>query len=532
MAGGKESIRQQMINLMYLVLTAMLALQVNSTILDKFLFIDSTLQAAMQASIKVNQGQLEAVAKAAEENPEAKAKAALQKAQKARELTEKMLAYIAEVRKEIIDKAGGGIDPETGGIKTPAEETKLEVLMVGPEGQKNGKAYELEKKLDEYVEELKKLVPEPVASQLVSLTLSNRENPVTRERYKNEPIELDKDWAQANFAHTPVAAALAVLSQRANEVLRYENIVLSELAQEASGVTLKFDVIQATYTAPTSVVANGMKYRAELFIFASASNVTPTIKVNGEPVKVENGRGIYEIRASGGTAEGVTKKWKGEITIPKAGGGDTTFVVEGEYKVVAPVMQIQSKSVQALYEECGNEIQVLVPALGQEYNPSFSGQGAVFIPGRSAGDVTIVPSRGVNKVVMSVSSGGQLIGTQEFAVKKVPAASLALVVNGREIEKTLTRGQLSNAQVIAKADPSFAEFLPKEANYRVQQYRVEVYREGRPVANANSLQQAASSVRPGDTVVIIVESVVRSNYRGAILPAEVRPKFLSLVVGG
>jgi hypothetical protein len=45
--GGKETIRQQMINLMYLVLTAMLALQVNSTILDKFLFIDSTLQAAM-----------------------------------------------------------------------------------------------------------------------------------------------------------------------------------------------------------------------------------------------------------------------------------------------------------------------------------------------------------------------------------------------------------------------------------------------------------------------------------------------------
>lgn len=529
--GGKETIRQQMINLMYLVLTAMLALQVNSTILDKFLFIDSTLQAAMKASIQVNQGQVAAVAKAAEENPEAKAKAALEKAQKARALTEEMLSYIADVRKEIIEKAGGGIDSETGRVKTPAEETKLEVLMVGPEGQKNGKGYELEKKLDNYVDELKKLVPS-VAPQLVSLTQSNRENPVTKELYKNEPIELDKDWVQANFSHTPVAAALAVLSQRANEVLRYESIVLSELAKEASGVTLKFDVIQATYTAPTSVVANGMKYRAELFIFASASNVKPVIKVDGQPVKVEGGKGIYEVIASGGTPEGVIKKWKGEITIPKAGGGDTTFVVEGEYKVVRPVMQIQSKSVQALYEECGNEIQVLVPSLGDEYNPSFSGTGATFIPGKNRGDVIIVPRRGVNKVVMSVSSGGQLIGTQEFAVKQVPAASLALVVNGREVEKSITRGQLRSAQVVAKADPSFAEFLPKEANYRVQQYRLEVYRSGRPVASGNSLESVVGDVRPGDTVVIIVESVVRTNYRGAVIPASVRPKYLSVVIAG
>ncbi|GIV39162.1 MAG: hypothetical protein KatS3mg033_0962 [Thermonema sp.] len=114
----------------------------------------------------------------------------------------------------------------------------------------------------------------------------------------------------------------------------------------------------------------------------------------------------------------------------------------------------------------------------------------------------------------------------------MPAASLALVVNGREVEKSITRGQLRSAQVVAKADPSFAEFLPKEANYRVQQYRVEVYRAGRPVASGNSLASVVGDVRPGDTVVIIVESVVRTNYRGAVIPASVSPKYLSVVIAG
>lgn len=530
MAGGKESVRQQMINLMYLVLTAMLALQVNSTILDKFLFIDATLQAAKEAAKQVNEGAVVAIEKKAEENPEAKAKQALAKAKEVRQKTKEILDYLQDVRQRLINEAGGGIDPETKRVKTPAEETKVEGLMVGAGDSKNGLGYEVQKKLDEYVNYLNSL--KVLDRSLNSLTLSNRENPLTRELYKAEPIELNKDWVQANFQRTPVAAALAVLSQRENEVLRYESEVLKALSEQAAEVTLKFDVIQATYTAPSSVVANGMKYRAELFIFASASNVKPVIKVDGNPVPVENGRGVYEITASGGTPEGVTRKWKGEIVIPKAGGGDTTFLVEGEYKVVRPVMQIQSKSVQALYEQCGNEIQVLVPSLGDMYNPVFSGSNAVFIAGKNRGDVIIVPNAGAKNVLLRVSSGGQEIGTQEFMVRRVPPAALALLVQGKLVEKTITRSALGAANVVALPDPSFAEFLPKEANYRISSYRVEVYRGGRPAASGRTLADVRNDVRAGDTVVILIDGVTRTNFRGQTIPALVRPSFLSLVVSG
>ena len=55
MAGTKETPRQKMIGMMYLVLTALLALQVTSAILEKFVLLNNSLEQSTGAANKVNQ---------------------------------------------------------------------------------------------------------------------------------------------------------------------------------------------------------------------------------------------------------------------------------------------------------------------------------------------------------------------------------------------------------------------------------------------------------------------------------------------
>ena len=126
------------------------------------------------------------------------------------------------------------------------------------------------------------------------------------------------------------------------------------------------------------------------------------------------------------------QNYVGTISVTLPGGRDTTFVDTVEYFVARPVIQIQSASVQALYLNCGNEIQVNVPALGSEYNPTFSANGGDVQKGSKAGQITIIPkSKNVN---LRVSNAGNFIGSQTFGVRQIPAPEIKARVRGKDID--------------------------------------------------------------------------------------------------
>jgi gliding motility-associated protein GldM len=525
MAGGKETPRQQMINMMYIVLTAMLALQVSSSIIDKFLFLNDALEVTQADSKTANDSAFAALEReVAETGP--KAKPALDKAKEIRANAKDLLEKIAKLKEELIAGPGGGIDKETGKMVNPKEETKVEITMVG--ANKTGKGYQLEKDLNAFVAFLNEKVK--FDTPLEPLAKGNADKPI----YKNDQFNRNKDYAQANFGQTPVAAALAVLTHAQSEVLRYEALALKQLGAEAAGQVIKFDKIQGIATAESNVVAEGDKYRAKMFLFASASNLKMNMTVNGQPLTdIKDGVGNVEFLATGGSQEGAIKKWTGTISFNNKG-NDTTFTFEQEYKVVTPVMTIQSASVQALYEGCGNELVVLVPALGSSYDPSFSGANAVFIKGAAKGQVTVVPTS-LAEVTLSVSSGGRTIGTEKFKVRKVPRAFLAL----NDITENDAKSGIKmprSVSVTVKPDESFAAFLPKEANYRINGGKVTLTRAGRPVGskpitgNVTATSDLAAQAKPGDILLVEVTSVSRSNFRGELKPAELANKYFSIPI--
>ena len=509
MAGGKETPRQKMIGMMYLVLTALLALQVSSAIMMKFKFLDDSLMGVNSTTNENNKGVVSNISTQVAKNGNMAAdKKVLTAAEEVRTRTRAMIDYIEGLREEMIKTTGG--KDETGMYKGAKEEEQVAIYMIG--GKKNGKAYELKDKLNGYSQFLRQYneqVPEKLARD-------GKEDPLSM----SDREQRNKDFANLNFGQTPLVAALAVLSQKEAEILKYESDALSSLAQKVGATKLSFDKIFAMASAESKTVAAGTKYTAEMFLAASSDAITPRMTAQGRPLKVEKGKGKVEFVAQAGAydAEGNSKqKWKGAITFNNKG-RDTTFQIEQEYIVAKPVIQIQSASVQALYLNCGNELNVQVPALGATYDPAFTASGAQVIKGAKKGEVVLIPNS--PEVKLNVASGGNAIGSESFKVRLIPKPDVEFFVSGKPINEKQGMPAPRSINVRAIPDESFRNFLPKDARYRVASWQVTLVRNNRPVGGtmnvtgdvANTSAMAAEA-RPGDRILLEVKSVQRRNFR-------------------
>jgi len=514
MAGGKETPRQKMIGMMYLVLTALLALNVSSETLLKFIYLNESLERQVSENSVKNAGIVSRIEKAVKDaGDRSKDVKVLNTAQQVREATQAVIDYTNGIKDEIYTVAGG---KDENGHPTDAQNTDVVAnLMVKKKGGENGK--ELKKKLNDYPEFLNQLFEGEESFPL--LAYDGKDHPI----YKDNKEQKRKDFATLQFSDAPVAACLATISQFQTEIMAYESRALENLARRVGAGDVKFDKIEPMVRAKSNVIAAGTKYEAEMFIAASSSGITPTMAVDGKSIPVEAGKGKVEFTASGGTydSEGLAKKsFSAAITMKLPTGQDSTFRQEIEYFVAKPVIQIQSASVQALYLNCGNELNVQVPALGSVYNPSFSAKGATAIPGSKKGIVTLVPNS--RNVTLSVSSGGTFIGSEKFGVRGIPLPTIVAKSGGRAIDQKVGVNAPGPRSITLDAvpDESFAQFLPKDARYRVTGYDVFLGRGSRPVQTLSSngptinLSAIAAKARPGDRIVIEVKKVQRMNFRG------------------
>jgi len=154
MAGGKETPRQKLIGLMYLVLLALLALQVSSAILQKFQFLNSSLELAINNANTANDGKISGIEKAVEKSPQYKN--ILEEAKRIKKMSRDMIQEIQGYKDQIIKETGG--KDEKGNYVGLKDEDKTAHLMVGdPSTGKKGKAYGLKDRLNGFVNELNKV---------------------------------------------------------------------------------------------------------------------------------------------------------------------------------------------------------------------------------------------------------------------------------------------------------------------------------------------------------------------------------------
>lgn len=524
MAGGKETPRQKMIGMMYLVLTALLALQVSNAVLEKFAIINGTLETFMTESIKKNSAQLNQIVKDGSSSAKPEIIEAVENAKKVRQLTDEAIKYVDGVKKKMMDEAGAaGIDEKF----INDHSSKVATLMID---KASGVGVEFEKKLKEYTKQLEQL------SGRKFETLAKA--PKDMEAFKDNEKHANKDFLTFTFENTPPVAAYASVTQTQTEILEYEALALDELAKKAGAGVVKFDKIVPMVRPKSSIVAAGAKYEADMFITASASGLTPEMFYNGNKLPIEDdpsgvkmGKVSFTAQGGGYDATGMAKKsFAAKIMID-----GTPYEQTIDYYVAQPVIRVTTGNAPTLYMNCGNTVNIEVPALGTSYNPSFSAGGdAEIIKGDKPGRVTIIPSK--RKISVSVSNGGTAIGSQPFDVKNVPDPKYVAYIGNTPVDLRtgIRANQLANLRFVAEPEANFKEEVPKDARYRIRRAEVILGRGTAGVQRLNAtnenpdLRSWVGQARPGDRVVIDIKDVTRGTYKGG--DEKVTPKGSSGII--
>ena len=525
MAGGKETPRQRMIGIMYLVLTALLALQVSNQILQKFVLLNDGMERTSENYALKNQYLIKQMQQTVDSTgKKEKDVKLLASAVEIRKSTQDLYAYIENLKDEVkiqsnaVDEEGNYL---TGALKNT--ETTGNIFA------NQGKGEELKKKLNDYPEAVKNLLSvepkivfaaEPIAKDASEIKL-----------FENDMDARSKSFVTLNFVKSPVGAVLAILSQYQNTILNIESEALTKIQEQIGGWAAPIDQFNAKISAESNTVAAGTKFTAEMFLAASSSFSLPTMTVDGRSVPVdENGFGKIEfvVPPASNYVNGQAKKSLSAKIINNVNGEDQVYDLNYEYTVVQPIIKITSEVVQQLYLGCANVLSIEVPALGSAYAPEFSFTNADGVKGGKPGSVTLVP-KSLADVTIGVSNGGNKIGDETFKVKPVPLPTISLqTANGSELDLSVAHAvnTLNGVKITAKSEPNFAKTMDQDANFAVSGGKIQLVRNevarGAAVPLSSGFKSVLGSAAAGDIIVVQIDQIIRTNFRGEKIPMDFR----------
>lgn len=503
MAGGKETPRQKMIGMMYLVLTALLALNVSNAVLEKFAIIDDTLVQMIKENDETNEIKLAGILGST--NQDEKVVAAKEKAKQVRELSKSTIAYLDELKKKMrTEPDGTAIEGEELVMNT----NRSEELML--DSQKPEEGIQFEKKLVSYVSDLNKIMG--LKQPFEKLTKKAEDF----EEFKNNTNQLGKSFLQFTFEGTPTMAAIATVSQMQTKVMEYEAAALDSLFAIAEGEVFKADKVFPMVRAESNTLIAGAEYSADLFI-AAGSDVPSEMFKDGSPLKVEKDpatglqMGKIKFRTSGGSYDknGLAEaSYKVKINIK---GKPYEEVIR--YKVARPVAKFESESASTLYLDCGNEMSVSVQGLAESSGITLNvpgDQGKVIQQG--SGKFVLIPTRPQMDVRVSVN--GSQIEVKQFKAKQVPSPYAKLQVGNGEydVKRGIPPGTSIVRLIPEISDETFKRNNPKDASYRVTSMTLQITGKTPITLNSGTIELSKYGLRPGDSFSIFNVQVVRSTW--------------------
>ena len=308
MALPKEP-RQKMINLMYLVLTALLALNVSSEILNAFKVVDASLKTSNNNLAAANTT-LYASLKDKLTRPESQVNARIwqPKAEEAKKLSDDLYAYINSLKTELMKAS----DLKMVDGKESFKEDNLDAATRLFDTQ--GKGKELEDKLAAYKIAMLKL-DTSINTKFASTFPVDVTPPVGQDGTK-------KDFTNAYFHMTPTVAALTLLSKFQNNVKNAENQVVTYCHSKIGEVVVHMDKVGVLTGMNATYLMPGQELIVTAGVGAYSSSSNPQISINGSPATVENGQATYKTTVSG-TGEhsvAINVTFKGEdgkpVTVP------------------------------------------------------------------------------------------------------------------------------------------------------------------------------------------------------------------------
>jgi gliding motility-associated protein GldM len=290
MAGLPRDPRQKMINVMYLVLTAILALNVSNEVINAFKVVDKSLVTS-NLNINASNNTLYESLKDKLTKPESKEKAEIwePKAMTARSLSADMMTYIDSLKLAL--KKGADLRMKFNG-KDSVEDFREDNLDASTRlFETKGEGKILKDRLDQYKAQMLAIDP-TIKAQFESTFPVNTVPPISQDGTK-------KDFTQAFFHMTPTVAALTMLSKFQNNIRNAESMIVTYCHSQIGAVEVHMDQVGVLVGQNSNYLMPGQDLQITAGVGAYSSAATPSISINGSNVPVSNGQGTYSTKVGG-----------------------------------------------------------------------------------------------------------------------------------------------------------------------------------------------------------------------------------------
>lgn len=406
MAGSQNisrmSPRQKMINLMYIVLTAMLALNVSSDVLDGFNQVQDSLTRTNANMKERNDAIYDQLVAFNDKNPE-KGGPWYNKATQLRKATHSLYSYIDSLKLAIV-KTADGDEADINNIQNVENLDAASVVMLAPN---TGKGGELRRRIDSYRTLIAQLLPDKNKVENISHVL------VTEPR--NTKGTIKKTWEEGMFEDMPVIAAITLLTKVQNDVRYSEGEALGSLLTNIDAGDVRVNRMDA-FVIPQSInVMRGTKYSAHIVLAAVDSTQRPIVYINGQ--RLNNDQGLYEV-VPGKTGEFT---YSGYIEVPRGDGTTTQHPFQSKYNVIEPAATVSATMMNVLYAGINNPISIAVPGVPPTAISATMTNGTL----TRNGDAWVarpakIGAEAVVTVTANINGSNQTVATTSFRVRKLP----------------------------------------------------------------------------------------------------------------
>ncbi len=429
MAGYKETQRQKMIAMMYLVLIALLALNVSKDVINAFIVVDENI---IESNENLSQ-KLQDIYVNFEKNyqlNQIKVQPFWKKAEEAKLLSAEMIKYINNVRYELISKTEGiSLDSAKN---TSVRELKKKDNYTIPtnyflgksDDGSDGVAKKLKDKINEYRQKMLKLV-DPKNIDNVNLGL------ITDGTYYNAD-GAEQNWETHFFYNTILAADIPILNKIISDIYNSEFDVVNLLHKSIGQEDFKFDRIEAKVLPKSNFVFTGDEYYAEIIVAAYDTTQSPEVYLlHGsdylpitqykQATLLDSKHGKIIINFPAGS-EG-TKKYAGFVRAKTGNGIVNYYHFNSEYVVAKPSYTISAKKMNVFYTGVNNPVSISISGIPKENLTTSISCGT--LKRDPFGDdwiVNIPPdfTEAIINISANIDGVKRKLGSKKFRVKRLP----------------------------------------------------------------------------------------------------------------
>ena len=409
MAGLPRDPRQKMINVMYLVLIAILALNVSNEVIVAFKTVNKSIRISNDIVSESNETLYKSLeAKLADPSSAEKAKIWEPKAMQAKKLSDEMITYIDGLKLNLKQEADLKMKWDDVS-KDSVEDYREDNLDASTRLFENkGKGEELRKKLDEYKASM-------LAIDTGIARTFEKSFPVNTTPPRNRN-DVRKDFTQTYFHMTPTVAGITMLSMFQSNIKNAENEIVTYCHNQIGAVKVIYDQFAALVGQSSNYVMPGQKVEITAGVGAYSKQAQPRISINGASAPLDaDGRATYTVTASGAGNRSVPVN----VTYTKPDGTSETKSFNVQYTVGTPGgAAVMLDKMNVFYIGVENPVTISSGTGWDKTKVSMSG-GSISPAGGGPGKFNVKVSSPGAKAAITVNADGKA-STYEFRVKTIP----------------------------------------------------------------------------------------------------------------